>query len=217
MTKEELIELLETYLRRIRFANDCLISAKSIWSAVLNHNAVINQSSGFFTICLLSLERSMCMELAKLYSGSGEERTIEKLNNIIKANQHLFPSEIDCTPTYVGDSEIEIKRVVHKVNVSDMIETFTKGKVFHEETIKALKARRNKYIAHNDREYFLDEEKLKKDFPVKLKDVEDLITYTGDYCNKILSSLNRTVIAYHSQNADDLSSLLSKVVLNTND
>ena len=208
-----MIKLLETYLNRIRFANDCFSAYKSILDALHTSNAVINQSPAFFSICLLSLERTLLLELAKLYKGSGHEQTINKLINIIRANQNLFPKKINCTPVYEDNMNPIIPQSIFTLCLPKEISQFELQIDSLKNIVDKLSVRRDKYLAHNDKEYFANEKDLIDNFPINFENIEQIIKLTGDFCNKMLSYLNGTIIAYQSYNATDLSNLLSKVVL----
>ena len=213
MNKEELIELIETYLHRIRFANDCFIAYKSIITATTTYNAVINQSPAFFSLSFLALERCFLLELAKLYKGSGDERTLQKLKKDINANQQLFPKTIDCTPVYEEENGYCPQKDIRRINLSITLSDFDKNYDCISKIINSLNVRRDKYIAHNDKAYFYTQKQLNEDYPLSFNDIEKAIEFAGDFCNQMLSYLNGNMISLKSQNANDLAELLSKCVL----
>lgn len=207
-----MIAELEAYLKHIEFAQDCFIAYKSILDSLNPYNEQINLSPGFFTITMNSLSKCLCIELAKLYIGSGQEKTIRKLLNQVSSNRHIFPKEIKTEFVWADDPSREPDAQIDKININSDIEIAQAQLEQFEPIIVRLKSRRDKYLAHNDPEFFDGKVNPAWTFPVAMCDVHALIHFAGNLCNKLLSYLDRRVIAYQSQNADDLTNLLNKLI-----
>lgn len=213
MLKQELVYELKAYIKHIRLAQDCLIAYKSLCNSICSHNEQINLAPGFFSIAKQSLINCMCVELAKLYVGSGKEKTIRKLLNQISANCNLFPKYINNTYFWADNQENQPYEEVFSVDIIAEISTAQARIKDLEPIINQLKNRRNTYYAHNDPQYFLSGDQLTTDFPLTFNDVSVLIDFAGKFCNQMLVYLTGEVISYQSMNADDLPNLLNRTVM----
>ncbi|MBR6500826.1 MAG: hypothetical protein IKT25_04860 [Firmicutes bacterium] len=144
MDKEQLIEELEAYLNHIIFAEDCLVCYKSILNGSKNYNKQINLSPGFFGVSMNALSKCLFVELAKLFVGSSRtERTMQKLINIVKANQNLFPKTKE-------EKRQDGNIVIEKINVEEDLQEAESQLIRLKPIIQNLQKRRNKFLAHND-------------------------------------------------------------------
>ncbi len=206
MTSEEMKEELSEYLDHIRLANDRYVALTSLYKSIECYNKEINYAPGFFTIAIYALADSCCSELAKLYCGSDKEKTLSKLFNIILANIHVFkkkvvteyrdadnPSKVFMTEEYNVNIKLEVTNAIIKKNNMKCV-------------IDKLKSRRDKYLAHNDKEYFklaMIAERL----PISLVEIQHLISFAGDFCNTMQGYLDGHIVTYNTIGADDLPKL----------
>lgn len=211
MTKEELILELRAYIDQISIVQSYFTAYMTLCDCIKHYNKKINIAPGFFSIVKNALINSMCMCLAKLYSSGREEKTLTKLFNQIDANRNLFPSHIEneyswgfanIKEQYKEETDINIGEEVNKARI--------KLKEF-EPIINNLKGRRDKYLAHNDKEYFSDSYALAIDFPLDTYGVRKLIEFAGDFCVQMLVYLSGTVYPYHIIGSDDLDFLLQSI------
>lgn len=212
MDREQLIGELEAYLRHIIFASDCLVSYKSILDGSSKYNDQINISPGFFSVSMNALSKCLCIELAKLFVGSGSEKTIQKLIGIVRANQDLFPKEKKI-PYYWADNPHRPPMIEReKINIKADLQTAEEQLAKLEPIIRRLKSRRNQFLAHNDPKYFDGSKNPSWDFPISISDVQALIYFSAGFCNKLLSHLDDRIMAYQSSNSNDLEQLLIRLL-----
>lgn len=208
MDRIQLIREVEAYLRHIIFASDCLVCYKSILDGSAKYNDQINIAPGFFTVSMHALSKCLCIELAKLFVGSGSEKTMHKLVSVVSANQHLFPKQKE-TLYFLEENQnsrpiVEIQEIHIKEDLRNAEERLAELKPI----VECLKSRRNQFLAHNDPRYFDGVKNPSWDFPLSISDVQILISFSADFCNKLLSYLDDRIMAYPSTNAGDLEKLL---------
>lgn len=199
-------------MRHIIFASDCLVCYKSILDGSSKYNDQINIAPGFFSVSLNALSKCLCIELAKLFVGSGSEKTIHHLIGIVKANQNIFPKKKEIPYHWADDLSrppmIEIEKINIKIDLQDAEERLTKL----EPIIGRLKSRRDQFLAHNDPKYFDGTQNASWDFPISISDVQALIYFGAGFCDKLLSHLDNRVMAYQTSNSNDLEQLLIRLV-----
>ena len=88
-TKELLHREIEAYLQHINFAYNCYEAYNELHNVNEINNELLNISAGFFTITRFALSKCLLVETAKLFCGSGDERTIPKLINVAKSNNKI--------------------------------------------------------------------------------------------------------------------------------
>ena len=184
--KQELIDEVTAYMNHAVFAADCLTAYLSIHD-LMGDDSKLNKSPGFFTISLYSLSKCLLLELAKLYCGSGNERTIYKLEKIIKANNQFFSAK---EPIIAVTQQLE----------EDLLAA--------ENTINKLHYRRDKDLAHNDPKYFSGALNPAEGNYISPDECWKLIGIVADYCNEILSRLDNRTIFYPTIGSDDLAQLV---------
>ena len=95
---------------------------------------------------------------------------------------------------------IQKKNIVcrrNKNNLTNDIKEAKKQLTFMEPILNNLKGSWDKYLAHNDKEYFygkIDHHGI----PISFNDVNTLITIAGDFSNKMLTYLTNRSIIYQS-------------------
>lgn len=185
---------------------------KSILDAIEPYNDQINLAPGFFTLSQYSLSKCLLIELGKLYCGSGQEKTMSKLLNQVHGNFQLFPKQIS-TPFQWEDDPTRAPEVrITTINMNNDLAEAKKQLESMAPIVTRLKSRRDTSLVHNDPKYFHGKLNPIWDFPISIADVNTLIYFAAGFCNKMLSYLDGRVIAYQSQNADDLNELLEKAL-----
>ena len=211
MTKEQMIHEIEAYVNHIVFVQDCLTAYKSLMNAINVDNEKINLSSGFFTIVKYALCKCMLTELSKIYIGSGKEKTLNRLINLVLSNLNLLSKKKKIS--YLEEPEMIEYVEYKKINIKKEIEKL-KGELDEkQEVIERLKGIRDKVLAHNDPQYFNGEYNFYEDYPFGMKETEELLFFAEYLCNIFLDNLDNRVICFKSLNADDLFKLLDKVTL----
>ncbi len=184
---------------------------KSLNSAFVDYNEEVNRAPAFFSITYKSLILTLVITTAKLFdSNNPNTKNILKLLNRCASNITIFPKELQTS--YINcDNESDNYIEKQKINVSVEIENFKKE--YERLDISALKKYRNKIYAHNDKEYFIDKSDLKK-MPLKYDDIEELLEFANEVCNRILVILDRRSYMTQSSNIEDVFCLLSKSKIN---
>lgn len=108
-----------------------------------------------------SLELDVFLTFSKLLDGHRSERNIIKFINFCDANHR----KINWQKASTSSKQPTMMELVieHRLML-----------VKRHGIINKLKSRRDKYLAHSDKEYFLNLSKLDEDFPVSTKDLVDL-------------------------------------------
>ena len=210
MELTEMKKELNSYLDHIRLANDRFIALQSIYDSISKYNTEINYAYGFFTVSIYAIADSCLSELVKLYCGSGDEKTLRKLINIINANQHLFQKEI--TKNYIDGIDDKIAFTeTESVDIQAELKKAEDGLEGFSKIISNLTNRRNQYLAHNDPKYFYSFDGLTMDFPISLDDLSKLIQFAGNFCNSMQGLLDGEIVAYKTIGSDDLPNLFERL------
>lgn len=202
MDETSMIAELKAYLNHVSFADDLLTAYKSLLKEVEKHNDQINLAPGFFKLTQYALSKTLCIEVAKLYVGSGQERRIQKLINQARGNANIFPKEIEF-PSKCGKME--------KIKLLDFLNLSEQRLKELEDNRELLRIHRDKHLAHNDPEYFDGTVNPSVEFPLSMEMLQEMITFCGMFCNVLLSSLGQPFVCWKSKNAGDLGNLLSHV------
>lgn len=208
MTKEELRELIHSYLWRINYLNnyfglfahirkEIAASRESIWVAPM-----------FFQTTIDALYHTVVVELAKLYSKYDDG--LNKLLNICEHNKDLFRTE--GTREWKNPQTMEIiDREEYKVCVLDDIRVQREEIEKRKESIERIKVWRDKYFAHLDKEYRRAPEKLSEQYPLSDQVLRDLIDLADHICNQMLFDLNDECFGIDSTYVLDVDELLAIV------
>ena len=92
--KQAMYREIEAYMQHINFAYNCYEAYISLFDINERYNDVLNLSPGFFTITRFSLSKCLLLETAKLFCGSKDERTIQKLIRIVQSNNSAFDTKL---------------------------------------------------------------------------------------------------------------------------
>jgi len=181
--------LIESYMQHNNFAHNLYVAYMSLFENINNHNEIMNKASGFFDITRYALSKCMLLEFAKLYCGSGDERTIHKLINIVKANLHLF----DTKDIYVFCTEAE-RYMETKLNP----------------IIDKLKNRRNEDLAHNDKKFFDGLKNPAIENRISSDDINEIYEYTFRFLSHLIDALalDKRVVLY--EGADDFNAFVEE-------
>ncbi len=189
MNVNEMFSLIESYLQHNNFAYNLYIAYMSLHESNKSHNNLLNKAPGFFTMTQYALSKCMLLEFAKLYCGSGDERTIYKLIKIVEANLHLFNTK---------DIQILCS------NAKKYMETILNP------TIENLKSRRNEDLAHNDKKFFDGMRNPALESYISCDNINVLYEYTFEFLNRLIEALptEKKVCLY--KGADDFESFIEE-------
>ena len=204
-------QILNAYVERVRYAYDCFSAFCSICDVKKKNNDAFNLSPAFFQISSSSLIQSTCLELAKLYKDTKDEHTLFKLMNIIDQNQTLF-SPINRSDLYCFDiPEKDLENGLKELNVKELVQYYRNVFGRKKDEINCLIGLRDKFWAHNDKEYFIKWDRIIETYPIKQGDIAYLIRVAGTMINLFQSLLDGKLISPKSENSNDLTVLLKRV------
>lgn len=189
MNENEMFSLIESYMQHNNFAHNLYIAYMSLFENINKHNEILNKAPGFFDITRYALSKCMILEFAKLYCGSGEERTIYKLINIVKANLHLFNTKDiqDFCTEAERHMETKLKPIIDK-----------------------LKKRRNEDLAHNDKKFFDGSKNPAIENWISCDDINELYEYTFKFLYHLIEalSIDKRVVLY--EGTDDFNTFIEE-------
>jgi hypothetical protein len=187
--KQAMYREIEAYMQHINFAYNCYEAYISLCDINERYNDVLNLSPGFFTITQFSLSKCLLLETAKLFCGSKDERTMQKLIRIVQSNNSVFE---------------------HKNAKTLCDEVYNTLANRFANTIDRIKARRDQDLSHNDPLFFYDDKNPAEENYISPAEIEELLLYVFGFCNELLESVpcDEKVILMHG--ANDISTLVEK-------
>jgi hypothetical protein len=189
MNANEMFLLIESYMQHNNFAYNLYIAYVSLYESNKSHNNLISKASGFFTMTQYALNKCMLLEFAKLYCGSGDERTIYKLIKMVEANLHLFNTK---------DTSILCD------NAKKYMETILSP------IIEKLKRRRNEDLAHNDKKFFDGIINPALESYISCDDIDALYKFTHEFLSCLIEALpTEKKVCLHT-GADDFKSFIEE-------
>lgn|GEM_PF-4520859 len=213
-TKNSLCKIIEKLFREIikADANLCIIKQLSEYCGTgKKYERVYLDYPGFWTIMSLDVENEIMHTLSKLYDETSASVGIKKLIGICKANMHLFDKEQNETYTDMDTGKPTL--YVRKIDMSARMKEAEKTYDHWAEVRGKLKSIRNASIAHNDKNYFFESDKLYKEFPLTYGEIEDLISAAEAICNLFYSALTGAAMASRPSNIDDIQMLLESAYI----
>ena len=219
MKKEELIEVASFCHDRAGLINQDLYIVRQILKLAAKYKEEIEVSPAFYTMILDSLERSIVIELAKLFDRDDSSLQVNKVLETIRDNIDWFPKTRRVETSNViesnnGKIETRSEKIIFDVllepekRLNDLI--FRKEELSN--TIEKLRKLRNKVYAHNDKRVLLDgQEKWMKENGFSLDDVENLLGLAFDICDFVLVRLTGEGRHRKAINIDDFEKTLKYV------
>ncbi len=183
MNKEEMVNEIHSYVKHLVFAKNCLDAYMSLVSVSHNNIDFLSKAPGFFTITQYALSKCLFVEFAKLYCGSGKEKTIIRLLNIVDANINVF------TNGNVKDISI-CYRTKYNITISPILEK--------------LKVRRDKDLVHNDPDFFYGDINPAVCNYISQEECTTLFNYGFQLCLSLLDCLPAPHSVQLYYGADDL-------------
>lgn len=167
--KEDIRNYLKKLIRQLLFIKslDKQLKLISEWESPKRIIA-LNIGSHFFRLVTYSFNRTIMIELCKLFSDKEQKSILDFINVAQKHSGVIEPSKFNAeSQTREKTGQEEYLKVIdeHK----NLIES--KQKI-----ITSLKGRRDKLLVHSDAEYFDDVKKLYEKYPLETAEVDDLIS-----------------------------------------
>lgn len=181
---------IESYLHHINFAINCYEAYNALYDIGESDSYFLDISPGFFTITRYALSKCLLIETAKLFCGSGEERTIPKLIKIVKSNNSLF----------ANDRAKKLCEDASNAITNDFANTISK-----------IKLRRNQDLSHNDPLFFYGNTNPAKVNYISPDDIQKILFFSFDFCVELLECLSYDEKVILTHGADDLRNLVAKI------
>lgn len=207
-TRKKIIEYKECLERQLCFVNDCRLGKEAIYQeASKTEDGII--TTPFVSTAFTAFGNEIIINLDKIYDDKLDNDIIS-INSII----NLFEKNIDKFP--IEWQKEQYKTYCNKYNIDDFVKSFEPEKEFYsiedsiisfknstnpfEGIILNLHKHRNKFYAHNEAKYQrnMNIQKLHNDFPLKEKDIEDLLNIAHLFLLRISMALGETPLAEHS-------------------
>ncbi|MCK4358121.1 MAG: hypothetical protein KAW92_05155 [Candidatus Cloacimonetes bacterium] len=152
----------------------------------------IKKGAFFFLLVVNSFNNTILLELYKLTSPKESTSIFDWLNKAKENRKALIFNKCNVIKT----SEYEKLVSEHLSKLKEI-----------EDTIIKLQARRDKFLAHSDKKYFTNPEKLIEDFPISTEDILSLIDTIHKILHRHYSLFFQTDIdtnVYSSSNVDSI-------------
>lgn len=157
---------------------------------------LMNKAPGFFQLTIHSFQYSAIMGLARLFEpASRGSKSIYKFLSFIEGNHKKIFSNDPITKRKLGRyTDIDESTVIkHRERLNEV-----------EPIINNLLSWRDKAFAHNDKKFFKDREALRRDFPIKYSEIENLIEIAAEILNTYQVGYNGNNTVVIPSNAYDV-------------
>lgn len=125
------------------------------------------EASYFLKLVKYSFMSQLLIELCKLLSSEEEKSLIKFLKFAKSQSNAIEPKEF---------IKLENKRLqINSEEYDQLISLQLRDIKSHKTLIQNIIGRRNKILAHADKEYFYDDSRIENDFPIDMDGVDDLI------------------------------------------
>lgn len=209
MTIEKLEAILNKMILEITAINTNWVMWNGLREEMQNgakYEILLDFSPCFWTITLNNLLSRTLLGTAKLYDENKKCIGLQKIINICEQNQELFPK--NRTATYTDGYTGEKTSFTISKDVSESIRIAKqKYQDVHDLRIQ-LMSLRDKYLAHADKDIFLDVEIFYHEVALKKEAFEKLIETAANILNSFLASLSDTQVHTEFENSDDYKNLL---------
>jgi|AntRauTorckE6833_2_1112554.scaffolds.fasta_scaffold04599_3 hypothetical protein len=166
--KKEILEYLDKLKKAFLYLSTYQTQLDQIFEWDRNNPREPYLSGQFMEISIYNLQTIIMLETYKLASEKEQISVRELLKHCQTHYSQIEPS------VYSREAENQ-RKVLSKEEYKGIIKKNIEALDAHNETINHLKAIRNKSIAHADKKYFQDSNRLYTDFPLKWKNVIALI------------------------------------------
>jgi len=188
--KKEIPEYLDKLKKAFLYLSTYQTQLDQIFEWNRNNPGEPYLSGQFMEISIFNLQTMIMLETYKLAAEKEQISVRELLKHCQTHHSQIEPS--------VYDREAENqRRILSKEEYEDIITKNIEALDAHNETIDHLRAIRDKSIAHADKKYFQDSDRLYADFPLKWKNVIVLIE-----CLKIILKKHIVLIQHADSDLD---------------
>ena len=201
LSKEELKNEIELYLNDFKRIYDSFEIYRGIKKSVTEYSREINSISQLIVPVLSSLQYTFLMGLAKMLL-EDEDKNIQNLLTLCGYNKNVFP--IEHRREYIDDEGNDlIPPDIEKVIIQEDIDNIKNQLRIHKQTIKNLDNIRNKFLAHNDEEYYHDVDKLFKENSITYAEIEKMLEVLENALNTLIKDLIDTTWHFTKEGVDD--------------
>ena len=207
MDKEILKKEIDQYVNNLRIAQNTFQAYKGLQDLINKYNKEIIFMPGFIQLTLLSFQTTFLLETYKLVD-YGSDKCIQKLLKVCESNTNLFKKSIRIKIPIEGQNKGEM--FTQKIDIISDIKNIRNEILKYKPLITKLKTIRDKYYAHSDKEYFLNNDLLFKENKMTYQEIEDLQKFLLQALNKISNDLTREIYAIEDGDCiKDLEGILS--------
>jgi hypothetical protein len=201
--KKELGEYLKKLVRKFSYIKAYYkqLAIISEWEKPERYVA-IEKGSFFFFLVNSSFHNTIFLELFKLISKKEDRNIIDWLNKAGENFKLLDLKQINSSGKYESVDSHEFHELI-KMHNDELLDI--------ESTIIILQTKRDKFIAHSDKKYFDNPEKLIKDFPLSRDDISNLIDTINNILHKHYNLLFQIDINMSIHSYSNVDSILQYV------
>ena len=201
--QKELGEYLKILVQNLSFikAYQTQLNIINDWKFSLKYSA-INEGSFFFLLVLNSFNNTILLELYKITAKRENKNIIDWL---IKAKENSLTLKLKQLIPHKGLELIKFSFY------NSIIDKHLAMLAQVNEIIEKLQNRRDKFVAHADRKYFADSEKLVKDFPISSADISSVIDTIDNILHEHYNLFFQTDIDINIHSSSNVDSVLSSV------
>ncbi len=235
MEKQALIDLANSVYEEIFWANQYWAILKQYAAIKRVYSEELSYSPAFYNVVRIALYNALIMLLAKLYDKDKRAAGIRYLLDSCLKNIPLFP-QYDCElPATAEDarylpetakcsylcSRNSLQSDSHEANEKPVVVELTIAELFQYyqyklssiSSLENLRKQRNLYYAHLSKDY--DFERVTRENPISEQDIEQIISFSIEFCRTVIILLTGIVRAIEPVNIDDLENTLKMVQLGT--
>ena len=207
MDENEKRHYFEVYLRKLFHELTVLDTKFEIYRGINSHRTdrleELNIAPAFFGIVLNSLVSDIIISLAKFYENydgrKRSDRNINRFLNFIESNTDIFPTDPEAKKMYNFNYTINEELInEHRAEIENI-----KG------ILDNLFQWRDKYFAHFDKKYFLNDKALVEDYPLNYEDIRYLIDLGAKILNKYSVAYNGMHYSIENVNRDDFEKVIN--------
>ena len=209
MTKEDLDAILNKLLREVTIINTNWTMWNGLREEMQNgakYEILLDFSTCCWTITLNNLLSRALLGTAKLYDENKKCIGLQKIINICEQNQGLFPKSR--TTTYTDGYTFKKTSFTMPKDIGDDIRIAKQKYQEIYDCRTQLITLRDKYLAHADKDIFLDIEAFYHEVALKKEALEKLIETAESILNSFLADLSDTRVYTEFENSDDYKNLL---------
>jgi hypothetical protein len=148
----------------------------------LEQHEVINQTSPFFNYVYILILQDIVLRLDRLY-----EKTTIQNNNLQCGKNNTRSLYWYLEQMKIHSSSFQKPQKFSTQEINEQIEEIDSMN----DKLQVIGAWRDKWFAHRQKEYFDNPDKMSKDYPLLMQDIEDLIGFAKNLINEHHSKLQQ--------------------------